>query len=27
VYAGVPSVLKLGAVVALSRFDAHWKFR
>lgn len=27
VYAGVPSVLKLGAVVALSRFDAHWRIR
>ena len=25
VYAGVPSVLKLGAVVALSRFDARWR--
>ncbi len=27
VYAGVPSVLKLGAVVALSRFDARWRLQ
>jgi GPH family glycoside/pentoside/hexuronide:cation symporter len=27
VYAGVPCVLKLGALTALSRFNAHWKIR
>ncbi len=27
VYAGVPCVLKLGALTALARFNAHWKVR